>query len=701
MSVRVGVDVGGTFTKAVACAPDGSVVARAVIPTTHADGLGVARGVIDTITQVVGEVGRTGTGPVALISHSTTQAVNALLEGDTATVGVLGLGRRPDLRKARGRTKVGRIGLAPGRFLHTLHRFVDASATDAANSIRMAVRELRGEGAEVIAVSESFGVDDPSGELLAQQIATEEGLPSCAGHELTGIYGLEMRTVTSALNASILPMAARASQAVAEGARRDAPDAPLLVMRGDGGAADLSAMGSRPLLTAFSGPAASVSGALRHLPVTDAVIIEVGGTSTNVSVVSGGRPHLAYVRVLRHLTSVRSLDVRVAGVAGGSMLRSRTRLGRRSALGLGPRSAHIAGLPYCSFTDDLPADISVRMVAPRPGDPSSYLALETRAGDLLAPTLTCAANALGMVPAGTAAEGNTDSAAAAFEALGAFLGRSGTDVAEQTVRLAAGSLAGVVRDALADHHLDSPVVIGLGGGAGSVVPRVAELLGLEWEIPPEAAVISSIGDALSVVRIEFEHAVSSDIAADVRRVVEAAEREAVSAGAAPDSVQVEVESVSDRGALRAVAVGTAEIVGSSGNVDVVSDEVRRGAAVAVAGPDAETLVADEYFSVFAEPGPDERRVAVVDRWGAVAWSGQAYVVVGAGAELAPVAAERITALARRLGPAEVAPSVVLIRGARLVDLSLYTRVDPLVEAVAEECAIAGLGRVVCLIRRSD
>ena len=61
------------------------------------------------------------------------------------------------------------------------------------------------DGAEVICVSEAFGVEDARGEWLALEVAEELGVPACAGHELTGLYGLEMRTVTSAINASILP----------------------------------------------------------------------------------------------------------------------------------------------------------------------------------------------------------------------------------------------------------------------------------------------------------------------------------------------------------------------------------------------------------------------------------------------------------------------------------------------------------------
>ena len=114
MAVRVGVDVGGTFTKAVACdfPPVRWSRARSCRPRTTVprcrgrgapgDRAGRGRGRAD------------GLGPIELVTHSTTQAVNALLEGDTARVGVLGIGRRPDLRRSRKRTAWGRSGWPPG-----------------------------------------------------------------------------------------------------------------------------------------------------------------------------------------------------------------------------------------------------------------------------------------------------------------------------------------------------------------------------------------------------------------------------------------------------------------------------------------------------------------------------------------------------------------------------------------------------------
>ena len=188
MSVRIGVDVGGTFTKAVACrSGSGEIVARSVVPTTHGSVQGVAEGVVSAVRSVTEQVQAQGFGPILLVSHSTTQAVNALLEGDTSIVGILGIGRKPDLRRARRRTEVGHVRLAPGRTLHTRHAFLDATDGIERQDVVDAVRGLIDEGAEVLCVSEAFGVEDARGEWLAMEVANDLGIPACAGHELTGL----------------------------------------------------------------------------------------------------------------------------------------------------------------------------------------------------------------------------------------------------------------------------------------------------------------------------------------------------------------------------------------------------------------------------------------------------------------------------------------------------------------------------------
>src|SRR5581483_2635932 len=288
-----------------------------------------------------------------------------------------------------------------------------------------------------------------------------------------------------------------------------------------------------PALTLYSGPAASVAGALRTGAIGDAVIVEVGGTSSNIAAIKGGRPVLAYVQVGKHSTAVRALDVRVAGVAGGSMLRVR----RRKVYGVGPRSAHIAGLPYACFgTAGDYAGAEAVLISPRAGDPDDYLVLRLADGRHVALTNTCAANVLGFPVPGDYAEGDGAAARAAFDIAGNFLRLPGDAVAKQ-------------------HQLTQPKLVAVGGGAGGVGRALARALRYECIVPPAAEVISSVGDALSLVRVERERTFASAEGADVAALVADVEAEAVAAGAAPASLDVQVQQMPSKGAVRVVATG--------------------------------------------------------------------------------------------------------------------------------------------------
>lgn len=701
MAVRIGVDVGGTFTKAVACdSTTGDVVARSILPTTHGAPAGVAEGVVKVVAATSEQVAGEGLGPIELVTHSTTQAVNALLEGDTAIVGILGIGRRPDLKKARARTAVGEIRLAPGRRLVTRHAFVDATDGLDEDRIVAAIHDLVEEGAEVLCVSEAFGVEDARGEWLALQAAQKLGVPACAGNELTGLYGLEMRTVTAALNASILPAAVRTARLVSDAVERDAHGVPLLVMRGDGGAEGLSSMQRHPILTAFSGPAASVAGALRHLSVSDGVVVEVGGTSTNISTVQRGRPVLSYVRVLDHVTSVRSIDVRVVGVAGGSLFRVGRRFGKVKVVDVGPRSAHIAGLSYACFAD--PAELrsaEPRMIAPRPGDPVEYLVLENQDGRRFALTTTCAANALGAVPSGEYSHGDEGAARVAFEIAGRWMGIDGLKLAGTVVDLAANKIARVIDEAVREHELMRPVVVGLGGGAGSLVPLTANALGLEWKIPPQAEVISSIGDALSMVRVEIERTLVNPDGAAIESVHREAEEAAMCAGAAPETLQVESEAVPEKGSLRVVAYGSLALESQATRPDLdEADELL--VAEEALGALPELVGRTSQYAVYGDSAPAERRrFVVVDRAGSVVVDTGGSVLSGTGREVGSALEERVPALTRYFGPLTVAPAVRIIRGPRLIDLTLISKPEEAMQAALAECSLAHDQPVIALLSR--
>ncbi|HSV66769.1 MAG TPA: hydantoinase/oxoprolinase family protein [Mycobacteriales bacterium] len=675
MGVRVGVDVGGTFTKAVAVdSATGALAGRAVVPTTHDHPDGVSAGVVKVVAELAAQV---GADRIELVTHSTTQAVNALLEGDSVPVGVLGLGRAPHLRKARGRTAVGRA---------VAHEFLDVTAGLDLATARQALLRLAAAGARAVCVAEAFAPDDASTEQAVGRLAAEEGLPVTTSSELTGLYGLELRTVTAALNASILPIALRTAEVVQAGVAAAGVASPVMVMRGDGGATDLAGFRSAPARTLYSGPAASVAGALRTLRIGDGVIVEVGGTSTNVAAITAGRPALSYVRVGGHATAVRALDVQVAGVAGGSMLRVR----RRQVYGVGPRSAHIAGLPYCCYlSPDRLAGARPETLAPRPGDPADYLVLRLADGTAAALTTTCAANALGLVESGDYAAGTQQAAAAAFALVGAALRLPGTEVARRMLQAATEALADLVTTVAGQHRLASPTLVAVGGGAGVFGRLLADALGLDLEIPPGAEVISSIGDALSLVRAERERTLAHPTPADVDALIAEVEAEVLAAGAAPTSLQVQVSRVSERSATRAVAVGAlllgSGVVPGRPPLDPAAIAAVARAAGCVEHPDE---VGRYWLGRSAAAG----RVLVLDRFGdpVLDVHGEAVLTGGPGdPPLAGLLEPLVQRHIRHVGPVTVPPTTWLVQEGRIREL----------EDLATIAGALGTGRAAVIIGR--
>ncbi len=204
-NIRIGVDVGGTFTHAVAI--DGkalSLVGKIKVPTTHTAAEGVALGVVQSLQKLLKDFS-IPPNAVSFIAHSTTQATNALLEGDVAKVGVIGMGSGASKHMAKLAANVGNIELSPGKYISTAYRFVDTTHALSRANVEKLLDELRGEGCTTIAASEAFAVDAPENERLVVEIAAARRLPSTCGSEITSLYGLKIRTRTAAINASMLP----------------------------------------------------------------------------------------------------------------------------------------------------------------------------------------------------------------------------------------------------------------------------------------------------------------------------------------------------------------------------------------------------------------------------------------------------------------------------------------------------------------
>src|SRR6266850_6133543 len=276
----------------------------------------------------------------------------------------------------RGQSSIKEIELAPGRYLRPMHRFITTEKLTE-ELVRETLSALRDEGTQVVVASGAFSVDDQSAEEMVMRVAAEMGLAVTGGHEITKLYGLTTRTRTAVINASILPKMIGTANMTEAAVREAGIAAPLMIMRGDGGMMNVQEMRRRPVVTMLSGPAASVAGALMYLRVSDGIYFEVGGTSTNIGVIRNGRPTVKYARVGGHETYVSSLDVRVIGIAGGSMVRARD----GKLVDVGPRSAHIAGLPYAAFAR--PEDIvepTIEFFQPKAGDPADYVAVRSGNG---------------------------------------------------------------------------------------------------------------------------------------------------------------------------------------------------------------------------------------------------------------------------------------------------------------------------------
>jgi N-methylhydantoinase A/oxoprolinase/acetone carboxylase beta subunit len=594
LAIRIGIDVGGTFTDIVAVdAATRELIASVKVSTSHSHADGVASGIVTGLRRLLDEHA-IDPASIAFIAHSTTQATNALLEGDVARVGVVTLGG------------------AAGRF------FAHFAPFALAEGVRFAPRWFDGRavgvldevfaGVDAIAVSAPFGVDYPEREAELVGAARARGMAATSGAEVATQYGLRARTRTAALNAAILPRMLRTARMTAAAVADARIPAPLMIMRSDGGVMDVAEVERRPILTMLSGPAAGIAGALLHENVTDGIFIEVGGTSADCSVIRRGQPQMRPARIGGHRTLLRTLDVRTIAVAGGSL----ARIEGARVVEVGPRSAHIAGYRYASFCSPAEIDRAAATLHER------IASLRTDDGAAVAITPTCAANALGLVAPGSFAHGSTDAARAACALVGAAMGIVGDDLAHAILDRAADRVGAILDELIADYALDrAKVTLIGGGGAGSVlVPYAAQRLGFAHRIARNAEVISPLGVALALVRDVVERTIVDPGPADLARIRREAIDAAVASGAGADGVDVIVEIDTARNRVRATASGATALVDGAQRIADADEDAQRDAAALQLRTSAETLAvaaAAGDFIIFTS----RREAAIVDRRGVV------------------------------------------------------------------------------------
>ena len=687
--VRIGVDVGGTFTKSVAIdMNNGKIIGKVTVPTSHFSEEGVSTGIIESLMKLIHKEGIKESN-IELISHSTTQAVNALLEGDTTKVGIIGMGVGLEKSDIVKRTNIGNVELAPNKYLKTCYRFLDTSKFLDEHEIYQIINELKEEGAKVLVVSEAYGVDDPSNELYVME---KSDLPATAGHELTGIYGLEIRTLTAAINASILLKAISTAKFVELAVRQQKITAPLTIMKGDGGVTDMNTFKTKPILTVLSGPAASVAGALLHLRMLNGIFIEVGGTSTNICVIKNGKPEVKYVTIMNHPTCIKSLDVRVLGIAGGSLVR----WSGKKITDVGPRSAHISGLRYSCFAE--PQELEGGQIItfmPKEGDPIDYIGIEVGAGKRFAITTTCAANALGLIPENDYAKGDQKSAQLALSILAQRLGMDMDDVAKKILDISAKKIQQTIRNLIKEYRLKDEkfVLIGGGGGASVLVPSIAKKLNTEYRIADNSEVISSIGVCTASIREEREKIINNPNPNDISLFIQEVEKIAISKGALPESISTQSEYINEKSLLRVTVYGNMKLDVGANDTKEIDDEEAEVLACELFGINEgvhRIFDMKDYYIFACEIHKKKlflkskkQPVLVLDKYGHVRISIENADIYSGNPQTMK---EKIQSLIkdRGLSKNELAPQIHIVDGKRILDFSSLLSTAHVLKAVTEE-----------------
>lgn len=614
-AVRMGIDVGGTHTKAVAIDnATHEIIGKSSVKTTHDDPRGVAAGVVKSFQNCLREH-NISPDDVVFVAHSTTQATNALIEGDVATVGVIGMAKGGlEGFLAKRQTKLDDIDLGNQKKIKIVNEFMKVKDLNE-GKVESVINSMQEKGAQVFVSSMAFGVDNGGPEQMVYEVASKKGIPTTMASDITKLYGLTRRTRTAAINASILPKMLDTANSTEASVREAGVNVPLMIMRGDGGVMEISEMKKRPVLTMLSGPAASVMGSLMYLRASNGVYFEVGGTTTNIGVIKNGRPAIDYSIVGGHATYISSLDVRVLGVAGGSMVRAN----KQGIVDVGPRSAHIAGLDYAVFTDpDKIKGPKVEFFSPKSGDPDDYVRIRLEDGSAVTITNSCAANVLGLVKPEHFSYGNVEAARKAMQALADYCGTTVEDIAKQIMEKAYAKIEPVILELAEKYKLEKDQIslVGVGGGAASLIIYFSNKMGVKYSIPENAEVISSIGVALSMVRDVVERIIPSPSKEDIRSIKNEALNKAIESGATAESVEIHVEIDPQTSKVTAIATGSTEVKTTDLLKECTEEEARALAAEDMRKPESEIelLARTKYFYVFGEKA-DKGAVRIVDQKG--------------------------------------------------------------------------------------
>ncbi|WP_333711855.1 hydantoinase/oxoprolinase family protein [Yoonia sp.] len=347
MAYLLGVDTGGTYTDAVILdeAAD-AVVASAKALTSRPD---LALGVGQAIDAALAEAA-VDPAAIAMVSLSTTLATNALVEGQGGRIALVAIGfDEGDL---------GRAGLADAMRGDPVIRLAGghnhAGGQVAALDLALLAQEIAAldEGITGCAVAAAFATRNPAHEIAARDlIRAATGKPVSCSHDLSRALGGPKRALTAVLNARLIGMIDRLITACEGHLEKRGIIARLMVVRGDGALVSAGVAREKPIETILSGPAASIAGASWLSGETDALVSDIGGTTTDICLLRDGRPKIdpQGARVGPYRTMVEAVAMRTWGLGGDSEVHVKE--GLEGGLFLGPRRLMPISLAAVQFPE--------------------------------------------------------------------------------------------------------------------------------------------------------------------------------------------------------------------------------------------------------------------------------------------------------------------------------------------------------------
>ncbi|MEO1639619.1 MAG: hydantoinase/oxoprolinase family protein [Pseudomonadota bacterium] len=331
--VLLGVDTGGTYTDAVVLDGDATTVLGDAKALTSRPDLAV--GVGQAIDAALSAAKIDGIA-VGMVSLSTTLATNALVEGQGGRVALVAIGFAP--------ADLARAGLAEAMHGDPVIQIAGGHSHSGGEAAPLDVGALRESIAALpvditgFAVAAQFATRNPAHEMAVRDLIREmTGKPVTCSHELSQALGGPKRALTAVLNARLIGMIDRLITAVEGHLQARAINARLMVVRGDGALVSAAIAREKPIETILSGPAASIAGAQWLTGETDALVSDIGGTTTDICLLRDGRPQIdpQGARVGPFRTMVEAVAMRTHGLGGDSEVHVIEGLG--AGLCLGPR----------------------------------------------------------------------------------------------------------------------------------------------------------------------------------------------------------------------------------------------------------------------------------------------------------------------------------------------------------------------------